>query len=140
MNQALRISPMLATVARTPGTLQVNWIRHTDGSWCALDGINLNDPHFAGLAGVYVIWHGGPAPNVVRVGQGAIRDRLTAHRTDIEIRLPKLLFKYELFVTWADVPEPSWRDGIEAHLAAQLRPQIGERSPAVTPIIVNLPQ
>jgi hypothetical protein len=139
VTQALRSGSRNSTLARTPGSCRVSWIRDADGGWHILDRVKLNDPRYAAFDGVYVIWHGGPAPNVVRIGQGIIRERLARHRTDLEVRLPKLLFKYELYVTWAEIAEPSLRDGIEAYLSTELRPQVVGQVRSVAPVIVNLP-
>jgi hypothetical protein len=105
------------------------------GAWCSLNKVNLSHEHFDDLEGVYIIWHGGPTPKIVRVGQGVIRTRLTAHRQDEEIQAYAGL---NLYVTWARV-DASSRGGIEAFLADELSPLVGERFPDVPPIPVNLP-
>lgn len=87
------------------------------------------------MEGVYVIWYGGQNPATVRVGQGVIRDRLQAHRNDPEVQSYAHL---SLYVTWASVLARE-RDGVEAYLAQQLRPVVGERFPQRHPIPVNLP-
>jgi len=83
------------------------------------------------MEGIYIIWQGnGP---VIRVGQGIIKDRFTAHRNDGEIT------KYgNLYATWAPV-SVGHRDGIERYLANSLRPVVGGAFPNVQPIAVNLP-
>ncbi len=115
--------------------LQVTWIKSTEDTWCGLHTVNLAHNHFNNLSGVYLIWHGGATPHYVRVGQGNIRDRLTQHRTDPSINAYSNL---GLFVTWAHVPD-SQMDGIEAYLANQCNPLVGERFPNVRQISVNLP-
>jgi hypothetical protein len=87
------------------------------------------------MDGVYIIWHGGSNPKTVRVGQGNIRERLEAHRTDPDVQAYARL---GLYVTWASVPEDS-RDGVEAYLAQRLGPILGKRFPDTAPISVNLP-
>jgi hypothetical protein len=87
------------------------------------------------MDGVYVIWHGGQTPKTVYVGQGVIRDRLTAHRTDARIQAYSTL---TLYVTWAAV-DASSRNGAEVYLANRLAPIVGENYPNVAPIEVNLP-
>jgi len=87
------------------------------------------------MEGVYIIWHGGSKPATVRVGQGIIKDRLAAHRTDPQVQAYAQL---GLFVTWASIPE-TYRHGVEAFLAAKLNPIVGERFPNVVPIDINLP-
>ncbi len=87
------------------------------------------------LEGLYVIWHGGQTPWTVYVGQGAIADRLRAHRQEQGILQYSHL---GLFVTWAQVDAAN-RDGVERFLAEQLRPRAGTRVPNAQPISVNLP-
>jgi hypothetical protein len=115
--------------------MQITWNKCEGDAWCPLNTVSLSHTHFDGLDGVYVIWHGGQNPRTVRVGQGVIRDRLTAHREDREIQA---YAGQGLFVTWARVNAGS-RDGVEAYLANQLNPLVGERFPDVTPVQVNLP-
>jgi hypothetical protein len=115
--------------------MQLTWIKCPNGQWCGLYTVDLNGPHFERLQGAYVIWHGGGQPKTVRVGQGLIRDRLAAHRANPAIHRYASL---GLFATWAAVAEAS-RDGVEAFLAAQLQPLVGERFPDRVPIPVNLP-
>ena len=113
--------------------LRLNWIKSTDNQWLSL---NFNLASCVTPLGVYVIWHGGPTPWTVRVGQGAIADRLGAHRGDRLITTHAT--KGGLWVTWAAVPAQHL-DGVERYLADQLRPLVGDRHPAVVPIVVNLP-
>ncbi len=114
---------------------QLNWNRCQPNDWCNLMTLNLDHPHFQGMQGVYVIWHGGSAPHTVRVGQGIIADRLRAHRDDPAI----LKYSYlGLFATWAAVGQ-SDRDGIEHYLAEALTPLAGDRFPAAPQLSVNLP-
>lgn len=113
----------------------LNWIKCEGQRWCNLLTVNLDHQHFWGLEGVYVIWHGGPQPWTVYVGQGVIKDRLAAHRQEREILQYIAL---GLFVTWAGVPSYT-RDGVEVYLAQQLRPKVGKQYPQATPISANLP-
>ena len=91
--------------------------------------------HFNIMHGVYIIWHGGLDPKTVRVGQGFIRERLGEHRNDPAIQA---YASFGLYVTWASV-EQSSLNGVEAFLANQLRPLIGERFPDAPHIAVRLP-
>mgnify|MGYP001568526794 CR=1 FL=1 len=116
--------------------LMLQWIKCTGDNWCNFIALDLQDAHFNELSGVYVIWHGGTNPHTVRIGQGNIRDRLNAHRNAPEI----LAYQPNgLYVTWARLPA-NQLDGVEAFLANQLQPLIGERFPDRTPIEVNLPR
>jgi len=115
--------------------MQVSWIKCEGGEWCPFLTVDLNSAHFVNLEGIYIIWHAGQNPATVRVGQGAIRERIQAHRND-----PTILSyaQYGLFVTWANVAPP-FRNGIERYLADTLNPKVGEAFPQANPIIVNLP-
>ena len=88
------------------------------------------------MDGVYIIWHGGPHPHVVYVGQGQIRKRLSAHRNDERIQRYRHL---DLFVTWTRVLEQSDRDGIEAYLINVWKPKVNEKEPRIAPLTVNPP-
>lgn len=114
---------------------KLSWIRCSGNQWCPLNTVNLDSPHFDGMEGVYVIWHGGQTPATVRVGRGMIRDRLRGHRSDREIQQ---YAAQGLFVTWAEVG-PSDRDGVEAYLFSRLAPLVGERGPQCSPVPVDLP-
>ena len=49
----------------------VNWVK-CGKEWCNLLNLDLSNPHFEGLVGVYIIWHGGYNPATARIGQGVI--------------------------------------------------------------------
>lgn len=115
--------------------MTLSWNKCEGNAWCPFLTVNLDHPTFRSLEGVYVIWHGGQTPWTVYVGQGAIADRLRAHRQE------QAILQYShlgLFVTWAYVPSAS-RDGVERFLADQLRPRAGVHHPNVFPTPVNLP-
>jgi hypothetical protein len=116
--------------------IELNWIKCEGNEWCDLLLVNLDHPHFNNLEGVYIIWHGGSNPTTLRVGQGVIRDRLSAHRNEDEILDYR---EHRLYVTWAKV-STSQRDGVEKYLAEKLNPKIGAHFPDATPIPVNLPE
>lgn len=115
--------------------MNLYWNKCQGDAWCPFLTVNLDHSHFQSLEGVYVIWHGGQTPWTVYVGQGAIADRLRAHRENSDILQYSHL---GLFVTWAPVDRLS-RDGVERFLAEKLQPRAGERTPAATPVSVNLP-
>ena len=115
--------------------IQVSWNKCQGEVWCKLNTVNLAHEHFNNMAGVYILWHGGPNPATVYVGQGVIRDRFTAHRQNSDIQ------RYEslgLYATWAAVPQAN-REGVERFLANRLNPLVGEAHPDVPPLEVNLP-
>ena len=100
--------------------------------WCSFLSVNLNHAHFNRMKGVYIIWQGGGP--IIRIGQGIIRDRLSAHRKD------EAITSYgNLFVTWVAVSSSFSRDGVERYLADRLSPIVGDGFPNVVPIEVNLP-
>ncbi len=116
-------------------SISLSWIKCQGDVWCPLSTVDLNHAHFNNMEGVYVIWHGGPTPTVVYVGQGNIRQRLQEHRTNPEIQ------KYAglgLFVTWARV-EQQFRNGVERFLIDQLHPLANIKVPDELPTTVNLP-
>lgn len=121
--------------------MRLNWIKCVEDKWCPFHTVNLDHPHFDGLGGVYVIWHGGNGwhggndPWTVYVGSGQISARLAEHRTNPDI------LKYSdrgLFVIWARVA-PESQTGVEAYLGDELDPLESIRLPDATPIPVNLP-
>jgi hypothetical protein len=115
--------------------LQLMWHRCPGNVWCDLLELDLKDSQLDNLIGVYIIWHGGQPAEVVRVGQGVIKDRLAAHRRDPEILAYK---KHGLFVNWAAASKSAC-DGIEAFLARKLNPLIGAAFPDRKPTPVNFP-
>lgn len=114
----------------------INWIKYDSGLWCGLINLDLDQQHFDNLEGVYIIWNGDTQNNVVRVGQGIIKDRLSAHRIDQEI----LTHGHNgLFVTWVAV-NIQYRDGVERYLAETFSPKVGNHFPLVPAIMVNHPE
>ena len=116
--------------------MNLSWIKcGNGGSWCPLETLNLSS--VGDVAGVYIIWHDGNPARVVRLGQGVIRDRLSAHRNDPAMMAYRA--HGTLRVTWASVPSASDRDGVERYLSNTWPPLIGDAFPDVRPIVVNSP-
>jgi hypothetical protein len=113
--------------------MQVSWIKSTQNEWLRFETFNL-EPVTA--EGVYIIWHGGTTPRVVRLGQGDIKARLSVHRNDPAVTKYRDLGA--LLVTWASVPAGQ-RGGVERYLANQYPPLVGDAFPEVQPIAVNSP-
>ena len=113
---------------------KLNWVKCQGEVWCNLEKLNLES--IGNVSGVYCVWHGGTNSRWVRIGQGDIKERLANHRKDKEILAYS---KFELFVTWVQVAT-NQRNGIEAYLANECKPLVGERFPDRTPIPVNLPK
>jgi len=126
-------------------TQNLHWAKCQNDAWCKLNSVDLQHGHLNGVEGVYVIWHYPSQdllrpsslgePRVVYVGQGNIRERLSAHRSDDRIQS---VGSCTLYVTWAEVDAVK-RDGVEAYLGDKLRPSDGEKFPDATPIPVNSP-
>lgn len=117
--------------------MNVTWIKPDDGIWYDLAKVDLTHSHFNNLEGVYIIWQCDvKIANVVKVGQGLIKDRLQSHRIDREIQSYNTEW---LSVTWAAIPAAS-RDGVERFLGDKYTPKVADRFPNVTPIVVNLPK
>ncbi len=116
--------------------MNVTWKKcGDDGHWCSLENLDLES--MGDVAGVYIIWHEGNPASVVRVGQGnPIKDRLSAHRNDLNILAYKRSGK--LRVTWASVSS-NQRDGVERYLADHWNPLVGDAFPEADPIAVNSP-
>ena len=115
--------------------MQVSWVKcGNGGNWCPLETLDLET--VGDVRGVYIIWHEGNPGRVVRVGQGIIKDRLSAHRNDSGITLYSV--HGTLRVTWASVPL-NQRDGVERYLAETWHPLVGAAFPDALPIAVNSP-
>ncbi len=114
-------------------SLNLAWVKCEQDRWCNLEAVDLSRVE---TTGIYIIWHGGPDPHIVRIGQGDIAYRLTAQRKD------KAILAYRekggLYVTWAAVAAHRL-DGVENYLSDLWRPLIGERFPNEEPIAVNSP-
>src|SRR5438876_4967671 len=99
-----------------PKSIDLVWNKCRGDVWGELPAVDLESPHFAGLEGVYVLWHGGKNPETVRVGQGVIRQCIQFLRLDPEVQT----FSAEkLYVTWARA-DKLVRDGVERFLAEAL--------------------
>ena len=117
--------------------MNIFWMKCENNAWCSLDQVDLSHKYYDNFEGIYIIWYwdnfGNPV--TVRVGQGNIRDRFTAHRTDPQIQGYAHL---NLLVTWTSLP-PSYLNGVEAYLGKVLKPRVGSLFPDAKPIPVSLP-
>lgn len=99
--------------------LQVQWIKCAEGArYCSLEAVDLSG---VTVTGVYVIWQDASGV-VVRVGQGNIKDRLTAHRSDPGI----LQHRGDgvLLVSWARLDNEEQRRRVERWLGRMYNPTI----------------
>ena len=113
------------------------WLKCENNAWCSLHGVDLSHSYYDNFVGIYIIWYwdnfGNPI--TVKVGQGNLRERLTAHRSDPRIQQYAHL---NLLVTWTAIPS-YLLDGVEAYLGKVLKPRVGSLFPNTKPIPVELP-
>src|SRR5271154_5467487 len=113
-----------------PKPMDLVWNKARGDVWAELHAVDLESPHFNGMQGVYVVWHGGKTPETVRVGQGDIRQAILSLRADQQVQA----FKPEkLYVTWAKV-DKIMRDGVERFIAESLQPLVKTAAPASPPV------
>ncbi len=116
------------------GMHRLLWAKSIDNKWLNLSNLDLTNLH---ATGVYMIWHGGENPRIVRIGQGNIAARLAAHRLNHQIM--RYVESGPMMVTWAEIEDQAMRDGIEAFLAKQFTPLIKDKVPEVRPIQASSP-
>jgi hypothetical protein len=111
----------------------VEWQRHAEGHWCQLEKL---DPPPPAEPGVYIIWHGGARPRVLRVGHGVLADRLAELGEDP--RLCSYRRYGTLFVTWAEISQDLAR-GAAKYIANRFRPVHTDALTGVTTVPVTAP-
>ncbi|UPT74791.1 MAG: GspE/PulE family protein [Elusimicrobiota bacterium] len=116
-------------------SLSVYWNRCQGETWGELYAVDLSDPHFDNLEGVYMVWMGGNAPAALAAGSGVIRDKLAEVRGEPVIQA---LRDKSILVTWAKVDSIS-RAGVERWLLENLRPKVTKPVPGSVAVEVNLP-
>ena len=87
--------------------------------------------------GVYVIWHGGANPKIVRVGYGDVVRKLIAHRANPQIT--RYAKNGALMVTWAVQPDPHRQAGIAKYLTEQFYPLVRGLQTDIPAIAVRSP-
>lgn len=112
----------------------LQWVKSIDAKWFNLAKLDLTHIH---TTGVYIIWHGGSNPRIVRVGHGNIASRLTAHRMNHQIM--RFGDYGPVMVTWADLPDLNRREGVTRYLTEEFLPLIKDRVPEVAPILASSP-
>jgi hypothetical protein len=112
--------------------VQVKWVTCNENAWCSFERVNLTNVN---TFGVYLIWYRGHPGRVVRLGQGDIKSRITAHRSDTAVTA---YADRGMLVTWATV-QKFLADGVERYLADSFSPLVGDAFPNVAPIEVNSP-
>lgn len=113
---------------------QLHWAKSIDNKWLNFEKLDITHIH---AVGVYIVWHGGENPGVVRVGQGNIAARLAGHRMNHQIM--RYNQRGPLMVTWAEIAEPGRRDGIESYLVQHFAPLVRDRLPEARPIAASSP-
>ena len=125
-------------IARAKGVIRdmhrLLWAKSIDNKWLNLSNLDLTNLH---ATGVYLIWHGGENPRIVRIGQGNIAARLAAHRLNHQIM--RYVESGPMMVTWAEIDDQATRDGIETYLVKQFTPLIKDKVPEVRPIQASSP-
>lgn len=116
-------------------SLPIYWNRCDGDVWGELYAVNLDDPHFDKLEGVYMVWLGGNKPAAICAGSGLIREKLAERRATPELMA---LRDKSLLVTWAKVDAIACK-GVERWLLENLRPKVPNRIPDSLPVEVNLP-
>ena len=113
------------------------WLKCENNAWCSLREVDLSHSYYDNFVGIYIIWYWDNLGNAVtvKVGQGNLRERLTAHNTDPRIQQYAHL---NLLVTWTDTLS-YLRDGVEVYLGKVLKPRVGSLFPNAKPIPVSLP-
>ncbi|MBI3565427.1 MAG: Flp pilus assembly complex ATPase component TadA, partial [Elusimicrobia bacterium] len=119
-------------------SMKVHWnrVQTAQGdSWAEFFALNLDDPHFDALEGVFVVWQGGSAPAAVTVGLGNLRDAMKASRSDPAMDAYK---GKPIFASWAKVEKVA-RPGVARYLLEALKPRLAPAAPPAAPIEVNMP-
>ena len=118
-------------------TLHPFWVKCENNAWCSLRQVDLRHNYYDNLVGVYIIWYWDNLGNpiTVKIGQGNIKNRITAHRRDPQIQAYAHM---NLLVTWTSIPS-YLLDGVEAYLGKVLKPRVGSLFPNAKSIPVGLP-
>lgn len=114
--------------------LELQWVKSLDFKWLDFSRLDL---HQVRGEGVFVIWHGGDTPKVVRVGQGVFSEKFSQLRQS-----PRLMLygtKGKLLVTWAEIGSGEARDGIESYLTQVFAPLVSDRLSSVNLVPVRSP-
>src|ERR1035437_7079732 len=111
-------------------SILVYWNRSQTGAWAEFFAVDLDDPHFEGLEGVFVVWQGGSQPAAISVGLGPLRKELKAQRADPAFAAYR---GKPLFVSWAKVDTVA-RAGVARFLYETLKPRTLMTVPTAPPI------
>ena len=102
----------------------LHWVKSLENNWFDLARIDLQamlrTP--SRPQGIYIIWHGGEDPKIVRIGIGDVVRKLIAHRANPQIT--RYTKNGPLMVTWAVQPDPLRQAGIARYLTEQFYPLV----------------
>lgn len=118
---------------------ELYWVKSQDNTWLDLNRIDLQTMlrHPTRPHGVYIIWHGGSDPKIVRIGTGDIVKKLIAHRDNPQIT--RYTRNGPLMVTWALQPDPRRQAGIASYLTEQFCPLVRDVPSGIPAIQVRSP-
>ena len=117
----------------------LKWVKSLDNNWLDLGRLDLEamSRNPSRPFGVYIIWHGGQGPRIVRIGKGDIAQRLLAHRQN------PLITRFEkqgpLMVTWAVLHDPHRQAAIEKYLNGQFPPLVRDQLSDMAPERIRSP-
>jgi hypothetical protein len=114
--------------------MQVDWIMCKGNIWCELNKVDTDHKNLVGEQGVYIIWSGKEAKNILRIGSGIIRSEILKNQKDIAMLA---FFHVGVYVTWAEVGNK--KDNVVAYLQQKLHPKFMDNPSKASPVNVNLP-
>ena len=115
--------------------MELDWYKCKGDVWCELGKVDLDHKYLNGLDGVYVIWSGTTARNILRVGYGKIQNELTLLRKDLSL---KAFNHLGLYVTWAELSGLRTK-GVVSFLHEVLQPKLSSFDAKAVKVKVNLP-
>jgi hypothetical protein len=80
--------------------ISLYWNRCQGDAWGEFYSVDLDDRHFDGLEGVFVVWQGGSPPVPVCVGAGPLREAMKERRVSAQMQSFR---DKTLYVSWAKV-------------------------------------
>ena len=121
---------------RAQKTVDVNWIRNSDGNWYLLDELPRILPSMQ-CDGIYIIWYFDEShvPQTVRLGMKGVNDHLRMMCKDPEIQK---YAEHPLYITWTEA-KPDYLEKVWSYLYKELEPLMGPRCPQVDATRVVLP-
>jgi hypothetical protein len=75
--------------------IELDWQKNINGNWNEFWCLDLSNPQFYNLEGLYIIFDSNK--EIVYAGWGIIRDRILVHQADLDFHD----YPEKLFITWA---------------------------------------